>query len=369
MATSAVQQTLSRLSAGKSSQTSQKDRTEGLGSQQFMKLLIAQLKHQSPLKPASAEKFSDQLAQYTQVESLSNIDKKMALLLDKAASSQASKEAAGYIGMRVTGSVNTMTIDKGNVTPGFYELSKSADVKIVIKDDKGNVVKTITQGQQKKGAYLINWNGTSDSGKPLSSGTYTYKVYANNGSGFKEVPTTVTGTVDAVAYQNGKAYLVVGRVLVDPASLTSVTKPESSDTASKPEALLHFLGKTVTSNFPIVQVKDGKVAGKKLGFSLDKPQDVTVKIYDANNKLVKTIKVPAKDTVAGKNGVKWDGLSESGSKASDGLYYYRVETEDGQAVTPVSGKVTGIQYIDGIPFLELGESGRLVSISKIDSIK
>ena len=366
-ALSAKKNALQNLMA-KKNRPETKGKNTGLGTNDFMKLLVAQLKNQSPLKPADTKTFTNQLAQFTQVESLGNIDKKMGALLDQAKSSGQGRNITDYVGMQVTGEVTTMTIDKGNVSSGFYDLPKSARVKIVIRDDKGKVVKTLNQGEQKKGAYLINWDGTSDNGKPLPQGAYTYTVLANTGTGYQKLPANITGKVDAVAYQNGKAYLVVGRVLVDPASLTSATKPTDTPKDNAP-SILDYLGRTVTSNFPIVQVKEGKVLGGKLGFHLDKPQDVTIKIYDAANKLVKTIKVPAKDTVAGNNKAHWDALADSGHRASDGLFYYKVETKDGPVKTPVSGKVTGIKYINGGQFLELGESGRLVSVSKISSVK
>ena len=372
MATLSVkQQVLNRLSATRSQQKTKRTgaKSEGLGSQQFMKLLVAQLKNQNPMKPTDTDKFSDQLAQFTQVESLGNIDKKVGRLLTRMASSGTDKKALDYVGMQVSGDVKTMNVQNGSVIPGFYDLKTAADVKIVIRDAKGNIVKTLSQGQQKKGAYLINWNGTGRDGKPLADGTYTYRVLANSGSGVKEVSTTITGKVDAVTYQNGKAYLVVGRVLVDPSSLISVSKVPAADAATKPEALVNYLGRTVSSDFPIVQVQSGMVSGKGLGFDLKSPQDVVIKIYDASGQAVRTMELSAKDTVAGSNTAKWDGCSASGTPVSDGLYYYQIQTRNGTVATPVSGKVTGIQTINGDYFLELGDSGRLVSLSKISSIR
>jgi flagellar basal-body rod modification protein FlgD len=367
------------LSALQSSYTAyETEETTGgstLGTEDFLTLLVAQLENQNPLDPTDTSSFTDQLAQYTQVEQLINLNDKMDAMLEETTESESTVNATDYIGMQVTGEANTMTIADGSVTSGYYTLSDAAEVAVVISDDDGNVVTTLFNGQQEAGSFNLTWDGTDDSGNAVDEGTYTYAVMANTGSGYEALSSTITGTVDSVVYQNGTASLVVDGVLLDPSAITSMSK--TTATASNAgiasngtsTSILEYLGKTVGSDYPLVQVNDGGVTGGALSYSLDTPEDVTVTVYNASDEAVATIEVASEDTVTGENAVSWDALADTGSPVSDGLYYYTVATESNSATTPVSGEVTGIQSINGVQYLTLGESDRLVSLSTITSVQ
>lgn len=69
----------------------------GLGSDDFLKLLVAQLKYQDPTSPTDTSSFMTQTAQLTQVDSLGRIAVQQTSLLAAALSSQ----AAGLVGKTV----------------------------------------------------------------------------------------------------------------------------------------------------------------------------------------------------------------------------------------------------------------------------
>lgn len=361
------------LSALQSSYTAyETEETTGgstLGTEDFLTLLVAQLENQNPLDPTDTSSFTDQLAQYTQVEQLINLNDKMDAMLEETTESESTVNAPDYIGMQITGEANTMTIADGSVTSGYYTLSDAAEVAIVISDDQGNVVTTLFNGQQEAGSFNLTWDGTDDSGNAVDEGTYTYAVMANTGSGYGAVSSTITGTVDSVVYQNGTASLVVDGVLLDPSSITSMGKTAAIASNGTTTSILEYLGKTVASDYPIVQVDGGGVTGGDLSYSLDTPEDATVTVYNASDEAVATIEVASGVAVAGENKVYWDALADTGSPVSDGLYYYTVATESSSATTPVSGEVMGIQYINGVQYLALGESDRLVSLSTITFVE
>lgn len=79
------------------SSTSGTARADGLGKQDFMKLLIAQLRNQDPMKPMEDREFIAQLAQFSSLEALQNLEKK----LDGNAGAQAVGQAAVLIGKHV----------------------------------------------------------------------------------------------------------------------------------------------------------------------------------------------------------------------------------------------------------------------------
>ena len=351
----------------KKTSKSDSDTNNALGNDEFLTLLVAQLENQNPLDPADTEQFTDQLAQFSQVEQLINVNDKLDEMKESAEASENNIDANSYVGKTVSATVTSMTVDDGSVTPGFYEVDKPAEVMVYVYDANGTKVATVSEGEVDAGSYLISWDGTDDQGNNLDDGEYSYVVVADYGDGYEEVESYLSGTVDAVSYQNGKGYLVVSGVLVDPDNVTTVTSSSSSSNDST--SILEYLGTTVSSNYPIIHKEDGEVQGDDLSFSLTAASDVTVTIYNADDEKVSTIEISAEDTAAGENSVTWDGLTSDGYQSSDGLYYYTVTADTGTASTAISGEVSAIVSVDGTQYLEIGDTGRLVSVSSITAVK
>lgn len=354
-------------SSYQSTQQEKEKKSDALGQDAFLKMLVAQLQNQDPLNPMDGTDFSAQLAQFSQLEQLINLNDSMDSL---AASFGKTSEgdAVQYIGKQVTGNVDIMSVENGTVSGGFYNLSQPGDVMITVTDADGKTVKTLYEGQQNSGAHIISWDGTDNNGTAVADGSYKYSVMANAGNGYAKVPSTVTGNVEGVAYNGGKPYLVVQGVLLDPASLTSVVDAQDGTGSGSVESTLGYLGKTVSSNSPIVLVEDGAVSGDELTFNLEKQGDTTIKVYDAFDKLVRTITLSADETTGGENKVQWNGVADTGYQVSDGLYYYTVKSDAAFSKTPVSEEVSGIKYMNGAQYLVLGDTGRLVAISSITGI-
>ncbi len=343
------------------------EKEDALGRDTFLTMLVAQLQNQDPLNPQDGSDFSAQLAQFSQLEQLINLNDSMGNFAQSYGEGSEG-DVVGYIGKQVTGNVDAMTVGDGNVSGGFYALDQPADVMIAITDADGNTIKTLFEGQQDSGSHTIAWDGTDNAGNAVEDGSYKYSVMANAGYGYSEVPSSITGTVEGVAYNDGKAYLVVQGVLLDPQSLTAVADAGKTIESGAADSALSYLGKTVSSDLPIVLVEEGAVLGEELSFHLDTQEDAIVKIYDASNELVRTIPLSFDDTASGENKVQWNGVADSGYQVSDGLYYYEVETGAGLAKTSVSEEVSGIKYINGTQYLVLNDSGRLAAISSITGI-
>ncbi len=111
--------------------------TDRLGKQDFLKLLIAQLRNQDPMKPMEDREFITQLAQFSSLETMQNLDKR----LGEMASAQALGQAAGIIGKQVeakladgatiTGPVTEVRIVAG--TPRYVVNGKEIEVNQVVK--------------------------------------------------------------------------------------------------------------------------------------------------------------------------------------------------------------------------------------------
>ena len=61
-----------------------------------------------------------------------------------------------------------------------YDLIKDLNVRITIYDLLGNTIKDLFEGNQLSGSNSIQWDGTSNNGYGVSSGTYVYQIKADN---------------------------------------------------------------------------------------------------------------------------------------------------------------------------------------------
>ncbi|MBF0204575.1 MAG: flagellar hook capping protein, partial [Desulfamplus sp.] len=212
----------------------------------------------------------------------------------------------------------------------------------------------------------IDWDGKDNGGNPVKDGSYTYQVLANTGSGYAPLPTTITGKVDGITYQNGKAYLDIGGALMNPDSIVKVSEVKAE---TKPSSTaLDYLGKDISYSGHLFGVEGDKISGTGMKFELKNQENVAIEILDSKGNLVNSVNIPAENTVTGENVVRWDGTGSSGKPVADGIYSYSVKSESGDAKMSESGEVTGIKYINGTQYLVAGKDGDLVSISAVTGI-
>jgi flagellar basal-body rod modification protein FlgD len=83
-----------------------------LGQDDFMKLMLAQLQHQDPLKPMDDQAFIAQTAQFNALDEMTKLNKTLSAVLD----SQQLAEASGMIGKVVSATDKDGKALKGTVT-------------------------------------------------------------------------------------------------------------------------------------------------------------------------------------------------------------------------------------------------------------
>ena len=345
-----------------SSASATKKEEDVLGREAFLKMLVAQLQNQDPLNPMEGSEFSAQLAQFSQLEQLLNLNETMLSMKD-AFENNSSRDVTSYIGKEVVGDVDSMSIKNGTASEGYYTLPLPGEVRVEIYDSDGRVVKALFLGQRDTGSNAIQWDGTDGNGQLVPDGVYKYAVAADMGAGYEEVSTTVTGIVEGIVYSGDTAFLVVSGVWVNPDSLLQIKAVPEEDSS-----IIGYLGKNVTSSSPLVHVDDGEVIGGRLSFELENSDSVIVGIYDSSQNLIRTIGIPASGTTAGENLVEWDGLDNDGQMVGEGIYSYKVTTSTGYANISLTDTVSGIKNVAGSQFLVLDISGRLALVASITSV-
>lgn len=154
-----------------------------MGKDDFLNLLVAQLQHQDPLNPLEGTEFTAQLAQFTSLEQLNNINSNLESLQDYQASIK-NAQALDLIGKTVEAPGNTMTLNDGSSAAYAFDLAQDADyVAVNIYGPAGNYARTIESGLTSAGRHSQAWDGKDQQGSLLPNGQYTYEVLATARSG------------------------------------------------------------------------------------------------------------------------------------------------------------------------------------------
>jgi flagellar basal-body rod modification protein FlgD len=199
-----------------------------LDQEDFLNLLITQLRNQDPLNPMDSTDYTAQLAQFTSLEELYGVNENL-VSIQEILSNQSEETLLELIGKTVKADDNTILLSDGSALSGAYTLDEAADVTISIYDANGSEVRTLYCYGQDAGEYDIDWDGKDDSGEKVEDGTYYYGVSAvdENGSSV-DVSTYIYGEVTGVTYEYGTPYLMIGDRLVG----TDQTIVEITDTST-----------------------------------------------------------------------------------------------------------------------------------------
>jgi flagellar basal-body rod modification protein FlgD len=166
----------------------------------FLKLLIAQIKNQDPIEPINPKEFTEQLTALAQLEQSYNFTDTLKQFGDVIAGLNKTNIVA-LLGKKVKVKEGVVSAD-GSIT-AEYTLPQNAElVKVQIVDNSGKVVKEIKIPGQLAGNYTISWDGKDKYGNQLT-GIYQAKVIAySNGNLIDGVNVYSVGTVNSVDLQD-----------------------------------------------------------------------------------------------------------------------------------------------------------------------
>lgn len=199
-----------------------------LGRDDFLTLLVAQLRHQNPLSPMESADFTAQLAQFSSLEQLFGMNDTLADIQSSLATRE-DKNILDYIGKSVKINDTTIAVKNGGTDTGAYTLENRADVTIFIYNNEGQEIRRIDAGWENAGEHELNWDGRNNNGLEVSDGIYTFEIEAMDENGYAAYSkASFTGTVNGVSYENDIPYLMVGNRLVTPEEIIEVKESSNS---------------------------------------------------------------------------------------------------------------------------------------------
>lgn len=193
--------------------SSTKEKTT-LGKDDFMKLMITQLKYQDPMNPLDSSQYSAQLAQFSSLEQLTNLNDNI----------QKSIDANYYLTQSINNTMTATLIGKdvklsgdklnytgqANCSLGYKLPAEASSVKINIYNSDGSLVKTIESLPESTGEHKLSYDFTDNNGNKLAQGNYTFEIVAK-GSNQENMTTEIykTGTIDSVKFTDSGTKIII----------------------------------------------------------------------------------------------------------------------------------------------------------------
>ncbi|KAB0496025.1 flagellar hook assembly protein FlgD [Pseudomonas moorei] len=202
---------------GLASATSSATGNQALGKDAFLQLLVTQLKNQNPLEPQDNGAFVAQLAQFSSLEGINNLNTTVSGLASNYNSSQA-LQASSLVGRSVIAPSDKAVVDTTKSLSGTVVVPSSvADVSLKITNTDGKTVRTIDMGSQSAGNASFIWDGKDDSGVTVPAGTYSFGAASTIDGQSVSLVTNLPATVNSVTIsQTG------GELMLNLAGLGSV---------------------------------------------------------------------------------------------------------------------------------------------------
>lgn len=169
-----------------------------LGQQEFLNLMLAQLKNQDPTKPMDSSAFLGQLAQFSTVSGIGDLQKSFSSFASSINSSQA-LQAASLVGHSVLAPSGSARLDSAAGINGAVDLPASAgQVTVNVYDTGGQLIRQVSTGAQAAGLTRFHWDGLDATGNAVPAGVYVVSATAQINGKSTAVNTLVADKVNSV---------------------------------------------------------------------------------------------------------------------------------------------------------------------------
>ncbi|MBK1734834.1 hypothetical protein CKO15_05930 [Halorhodospira abdelmalekii] len=180
----------------------EKDR-QSIGHEDFLELMMVQLKNQDPMNPQDPSEMMGQLAQFATASGIHQLQSDFSSFFEHMRSDQ-SLRAAQLIGREVLTEGDKGYLPEEGELQALLQLEQSApNLTIEIQNQAGERVYYEQLGEVQEGERPFSWDGTNDDGRRLPSGQYRVRAYVEDGEDRRSVSMLVGAPVTSVSMGQG----------------------------------------------------------------------------------------------------------------------------------------------------------------------
>jgi len=168
------------------------------GADQFITLMLAQMKNQDPMKPMEPAEFLGQLAQFSTVTGIQDMGKSVSDLVGSMRSSQA-LSGANLVGREVLAPGDRAAFDGSTPLRAAVDTPVGAgSVELLVRDASGAVVRRAQVPASATGLTELAWDGRADNGAAMPPGTYRLEALVRTGGRVEQSQLLLRSRVDSV---------------------------------------------------------------------------------------------------------------------------------------------------------------------------
>jgi len=184
-------------------QATRKPRNE-LEQEDFLKLMVAQLKNQNPTEPQDSADFMGQMAQFSTLDSISNVSKALMALSENMQGNK-TLEAATLVGKSVGVETDKGVLMNNHSIQGSINLDTGVqDLTLQIKNQSGELLRSMSLGSVPSGQIDFAWDGQLENGEQSQDGLYSISAIAMKGGRSQSIPVQINSLVESVVVNDGK---------------------------------------------------------------------------------------------------------------------------------------------------------------------
>ena len=199
------------LNTGQTAQASSSRNISDMGSDDFLELMIAQMKHQDPTKPMDQMAFMNQLAEFSSLSGIQELNGSFGELSTNLTGAQA-VQASSLVGRSVAMDSQTASLtpvgrndadEIVNLLSATVDMGAGSDGGVFeVRDEAGQLV---FSGQLPAGSGNIPvvWDGEASDGSRLPAGDYNISARVERGGDLRDARVYGHDTVISVAIGSG----------------------------------------------------------------------------------------------------------------------------------------------------------------------
>ena len=186
------------LGASAQTQSTKGKGQQELGQQDFLKLLVAQMKNQDPSNPADNGQFLSQMAQFSMVDGIERLGSSVDGIAGNVQSGQGIA-AAQLVGREVLAESDRAVLQADGSLQGVVGVPEQAQgLNVQIRDANGRLVKTLDTAGYREGSWQLQWDGINEQGEAEAAGEYQVLATALVDGKHQALPVQLYNTVDSV---------------------------------------------------------------------------------------------------------------------------------------------------------------------------
>jgi flagellar basal-body rod modification protein FlgD len=186
----------------------------------FLKLLMTQLRNQDPTTPMDSTQFTGQLVQFASVEQQVNTNTGIQTLIQLAQSNNV-LQTSSLIGKTVTAKSSQISVQSG-IGSIQFNTPAAEPVTVTVTNGAGT---TIAQASltSAAGANTWTWDGKDSTGHQWPDGAYAVTVLGGaQGTTPAAIPFTVSGIASGVTTSNNTEQVLIGQLTLPVSAIRSV---------------------------------------------------------------------------------------------------------------------------------------------------